>query len=993
MAQPKKNEVFAREFAKLNTAQRQAVETIEGPVLVVAGPGTGKTQVVALRIAQILTKTHLSARNILALTFTEAGVTALRRRLEQFIGPDAYQVTISTFHGFANDVVATFPYVFGFAVEAMQVSDLERLQIIHQIVEKNQELVVLRPVRSPTFHVTSIADAIRKAKQEDVSPDKLRQLAKAETEERLSAKKITTLQRQAIERTRDLNNELAIVYEQYQAVLKDRNLYDYEDMILFAINGLREEQDVRAYYQERYQYFLVDEYQDTNNAQNALVEALAEFFPNPNLCVVGDDKQAIYRFQGASVANMLYFARKYPQLKIISLEENYRSAPPILEAAAELIKHNEHQLINYLPDIQPKLSATRDSKRCELTLGSFPSDDAQFDWIVDQLKERSSKGIEYNDLAVLFRRNDEVKAFREFALKKGLPLAGVETSNLITEPEIQQVLLLLRAVANPSDAILLAPALRLVTPLSPVTLARLARSFDKLKNFNKAVAELDLPPDEIDAVKHSLETISGWSAPQHALGLPELTENIICGSRILKEVSIRSNALERMEVLKAFLNEVKRFSIQHPNADLQEFLDFVSLLRNYRVRLPIHRLAPTIEGVFVATAHGAKGLEFDTVFLPNSSSNVWTDRGKRELIKLPASLSGLTTWNESPLEDERRLFYVALTRAKNCLMVTYPRFNEEGKELLPSQFVSEIAQFLTPKDFAGDAEKAKEILTTALSPIPPLVLREQEKAVVRELITENPFSFTDYETYKKCPKQYLLNCVLRFPTRPDPRLLYGSMLHRALELFYKQYRSRKSLPSADALISYLHQSARQMEAFVGKPAVLTGAERLLRAYYEHIGSEPPVPAGVEYNLRSHHVLLDNIWLTGKFDRLDPIDPLARTVKIVDYKTGSQAKTRNQILGQTKNNDGLLKEQLVFYSMLTKLDQHFPFVATEFALKFLDDKHTFREESFRITADETDKLAEDIKKTYQEILSTDIFEHSRDSFDQGCELCEIFSDLA
>jgi len=988
-----KNDRFAREMAKLSPRQKEAVETIEGPVLVVAGPGTGKTQVVALRIAQILTKTHLSARNILALTFTEAGVTALRRRLEQFIGPEAYQVTISTFHGFANDVITTFPYVFGFAVEAMQVSELERLQIIHQIVEKNQSLVVLRPLRSPTFHVAAIGEAIRKAKQEDVSPEKLRQLTKVETKERLAAKKLTALQRQTIERTHDLNLELAKVYEQYQKALKERDLYDYEDMILFAINGLRQEQDVRAYYQERYQYFLVDEYQDTNNAQNALVEALAEFFPNPNLCVVGDDKQAIYRFQGASVANMLYFVRKYPQLKIISLEENYRSVPQILAAAAELISHNEHQLVNFLPDVQPTLSATREGKKSQLILGNFPTDDAQFDWVVDQIKQRHNQNVDFNDIAVLFRRNDEVKAFREFALKKGLPVAGVETSNLITEPEIQQVLLLLRAVADPSDPIILAPALRLVSPLSPVTLARLARSFDQLKNLPKAIQSLVLSKDELETVQQSLATISDWSAGQHALGLLELAENVICNSRILKEVSQRSNALERMEVLKAFLGEVKRFSIQHPNASLLEFLDFVSLLRNYRVRLPIHRLAPTVHGVFVATVHGAKGLEFDSVFLPNSSNDVWNDRGKRELIRLPSALAGLTTWNESPLEDERRLFYVAMTRAKNCLMVSYPRFNEEGRELLPSQFVAEVTKYLTPVDYQGDAKQAKEILTTALSPVPPVVLRQQEKAVVRELIAENPFSFTDYETYKKCPKQYLLNSVLRFPTRPDPRLLYGSILHRALELFYKQYRSRKSLPSQDTLISYLHQAAGQVENFVGKPAVIIGAERLLRAYYQHLGTELFIPVGVEYNLRSHHVLLDDIWLTGKFDRIDPIDPVARTVKIVDYKTGSQAKTRNQILGQTKNTDGLLKEQLVFYSLLTKLDRQFPYTATELALKFLDDKYTFREESFRITAEETDQLAEDIKKTYREILATDVFEHSRDSFDQGCELCEIFSDLA
>jgi len=993
MPKPKKNEEFARAVAKLNPAQRLAVESIEGPVMVVAGPGTGKTQVVALRIAQILTKTQLNARNILALTFTEAGVTALRKRLERFIGPDAYQVTIATFHGFANEVITTFPYVFGFAVEATQISELERLQLIHQIIEKKTDLTALRPLRAPTFHVPSIAEAIRKAKQENVEPAILRRLAQEEAADRLKAKKLTQLQRQTIDRTRQLNVELTVVYEEYQKSLKERNLYDYEDMILFAVRVLSTEPDVRAYYQERYQYFLVDEYQDTNNAQNALVEALAEYFPNPNLCVVGDDKQAIYRFQGASVANMLHFARKYPHLKIISLEENYRSAPPILAAAGDLIARNQHQLINYLKDIRPKLSPTRDAKRCQLSLDSFPTEETQFDWIVTQIEQRHTQGVPYEDIAVLFRRNDEVKAFREYALKKGLSVAGVETSNLINEPEIQQLLVLLRSVANPADPTLLFPALNLVSPLSPISLALLAQQFEKSRNLSKALAALSLTNEEQELIRSAVRTIEGWAADERALGLAALVETIVCNSRLLTAISQRTNSLERLELLKAFLNEVKRFSVQHLGSSLADFLGYITLLRNYRVRLPIHRLSPTVEGVFVATVHGAKGLEFETVFLPNVSNNIWTDRTKRELIKLPSTIAGLSSWDESPTEDERRLFYVALTRAKNCLFASYARFNEEGRELLPSQFMAEIEQYFDRHDREISPKLAKQILTTTLSPPSPIVLRQAEKKVVKELITENPFSYTDYQTYKKCPKQYLLNCVLRFPTRSDARLLYGSMVHRALELFFKQYRTRKQLPSQQALVGYLEQAARQTELFQGKKAVVTGAERLLRAYYRHIEKTAVVPVGVEYSFRGHHVTLENIWLTGKFDRIDPIDPLARTVRVVDYKTGSQAKTRNQIEGKTKAADDNLKQQLVFYALLSRLDRHFPFVATEFSLLFLDDKHSFREETFKVTADETDTLAKDIVKTYQEILSLDLFEHSRESFDEGCELCEIFAELA
>lgn len=992
MAKAEHNTIFDRELTKLNHAQRQAVETIEGPVMVVAGPGTGKTQVVAMRIAQILRQTQLNARNVLALTFTEAGVTALQKRLESIVGADAYQVTVSTFHGFANEVVATFPYVFGFAVEAMQVSELERLQIIHQIVERSTKLTTLRPVRSPTFHVRSIAEAIRQCKQENVSPEKLRLLVKEESTPRVT-RSMGKLEAENLHRKHQLQHELADVYAEYQTTLTERNLYDYEDMILFAVDGLKNDPDVRAYYQERYQYLLVDEYQDTNNAQNALVEALAEFYPNPNLCVVGDDKQAIYRFQGASVANMLHFARKYPTLKIIALAENYRSAPPVIDAASALITHNRHQLSNYLPKLQEELIATRAADRCELKLVSFPTIEAQFGWITERIHEQQKKGISLNNMAVLFRRNDEVRSFRDFALKADLPVAGVEATNLITEPEIQQLLLLLQAVLDPSEGRLLAPALRLITPLSAITVARLARELTEKPGLTHALKALAIESTEIKQIETAMATLERWSTQVRSVPLGELVEQILCESRIMKELADLPNSLEHLELLKAFVNEVQRFAIQHPGQTLTNFLGYINLLRQYQVRLPVHRLTPTVEGVFVATVHGAKGLEFETVFLPNVTNKVWQGRAKRELIKLPKVITGLKTWDEDPVEDERRLFYVALTRAKNCVYATYSRFSAEGTELLPSQFISEIEDHFPHEDYQLTPPQAQAVLVRALSPISAIRLRGQEKNLVRELVTTRPFSYTDYKTYRLCPQQYLLNCVLRFPTKPEPRLVYGALLHRALELFYKQYRSRQKLPSAEALTRFLDQAARQSEPFRGKTVIVERAKMLLEAYHRHLGADVPIPAGVEYSFTAHHVMLDSIWITGKFDRIDPIDPLARTVRIVDYKTGSQAQTRNQIEGKTKTSEGELREQLVFYSLLATHDRHFPYHATEFALKFLDDKHTFREETFRVQADEATALANDVTAAYQEILSLDEFVHGRDQFDRGCELCEIFATLA
>lgn len=985
------NQKFNRQLAKLNPAQRQAVETIEGPLMVIAGPGTGKTQVVAMRIANILAQTQLAARNILALTFTEAGVTALRERLVTSIGTDAYQVTISTFHGFANDIITTFPYIFGFTTEAMNVTELERLQIIHDIVQDGS-YEQLRPLRSPTFHVPAIGRAIRSCKQEAVDPDTLIQLAKAQFELTKNSQ-LTEAKRTSAERSLSINLELADVYRQYQAQLLTRHLYDYEDMILFAINGLKENAEVRAYYQERFQYLLVDEYQDTNNAQNALVETLANFFDNPNLFVVGDDKQAIYRFQGASVANMLHFANKYPKMKIISLKENYRSRPPILAAASDLISHNTHQLATYLPKQSVAITPTRSADTCTVELRSFADEDVHFQWIIKKIQAMHQHGQPLEQIAVLFRRNESVREFRQAALKLELPIAGTESANLITEPEIQQLLSLLQAIDNPADRYKVVPTLRLIKKIPVFTLAELARLMaNERLTLPVALAQLSADAAEKTLLKAATDQLLDWSSQAKELSVSELIERVLCDSLLLKEAGLKANAIERLELFKAFIDQARRFTSQQPSGRLGDFLSYITLLKNYQLRLPIHRLAPLAAGVFVATVHGAKGLEFDSVFLPDVSTKYWNDRASREFIHLPPGIVSLTDWQEDTAEEERRLLYVALTRARNQIFASFTATDDSGNGLLASQFIAEIASHFDVKPVTTTAEQAKTVLTTALSPIPGSMIRQQEWQYLKEVVTNSPFSFTAYQAFKTCPKQYLLNCVLRYPMPPDFGFIYGSIIHRALELYFKQYRRTKAKPELETLLKFFDQAWQTSWPIEGRTLMKTRGEALLTAYYQRFHQGWLMPVGVEYDLANHRIMVDDIWLTGKFDRLDPLDPVARTVRVVDYKTGSSSKTRGQIEGTTKDSDGRYKQQLVFYALLGRHDHHFPYRMQEFALSFIDDKQTFKQEVFTIRPEEIDALEKDVVKTYRELLTLKVFEHTRDSFDQGCEVCELFQEL-
>lgn len=977
------NKKFTQLRQKLNPEQLQAVEAIEGPVMVLAGPGTGKTQVVAMRIAEILNRTQIAARNILALTFTEAGVTALRTRLEQIIGPDAYQVTISTFHAFAGDIITTFPYLFHLDDTASQLSDLDRYLLLEKIVAELPKLKALRPVKQPTIHIAAIGRAIRTVKQEAINPERLGELAERQKKTAATADKKIDQDRQLLYAER--NSELADIYAAYEANLRSTKRYDYEDMILLVVEALRNSDELRLHYQERYHYMLVDEYQDTNNSQNALVEALASFFSNPNLFVVGDDKQAIYRFQGASVANMLHFTKKYPAMKIFSLRENYRSSPEIIRAATELIGHNRHQLGAYLPKIATVVSAVQSSGPApELVVSPTPA--SQFAWLLEEIKNLQQKNVPLAEIAVLFRVNADVRAFRHLAEKATLPVSGSLQSNLIQEPEIQALITILRAIDNPRQTTVLLSALRSLVP-APALSDLLAA----VENTKKPLLDwLVRHPNPLLAA--SVATILRLHQQATKMSLTGLSEEIMLQTDLLERTRARPDRVEGLELLSAFIDEMTRFSRRRPLARLKDFLEYLELLGSYNIQLTVNRVMPERGGLFVGTVHAAKGLEFAAVFLPNADESGWNARPRRSVIELPGEIVGLTEWNDDATEDDRRVFYVGLTRAKRYLYLSYAASSGDDQSALPCQFVAEMKSVLKEKTVQPTAEQTVALYQTALSPAPEPVIAARELVFIREQIRSKPFSFTDLKTYQLCPKQYLLRSVFRLPSEPTIPLVYGNAVHRALELFFRAYRSKQKLPSVAQLQRFFRQALLEQPPVAGSEALREQGERILGAYYQRRSPSWPVPVGVEFSFRPHQVMLDDIWISGKFDRLDPLDPVARTVRVVDYKTVSRPKSRNEIEGLTKTSDGALKRQLVFYAMLAARDRLFPYRSSEFVLSFIDDQAVFKDELFAINREEITALEQEVTATFQEILTRNSFPHSREVFDQGCEICAAFPSL-
>ncbi len=961
---------FAKALAALNDGQKEAVETIEGPVMVLAGPGTGKTQVVALRIANILQKTQLGPQNIVALTFTEAGVTALRERLSRIIGPLAYRVTIATFHGFANEVIGIFPHLFTQTQTLRQITDPDRFLLIEDIVNSEISLKELRPLRKPDLYIQEISTRIKTCKQEATSPERLQALYKQQVDKKVTAQGRTRQQ------------EFVTVLRRYNEELSKRGWYDYEDTIQFVVKALRSDDEVRAYFQERYQYMLVDEYQDTNNSQNALVEALADFYPDPNLFVVGDDKQAIYRFQGASVANMLYFKRRYPKMKIISLTDNYRSTAPILETAARLIAHNRSQIETMLGKKPVTLVSLKPDGAMPTVLEA-DSKLGEYDAIIVAVKAAERAGTPLSEQAVLFRRRQAAKDFAEIAKRSGLIVSGQIETDLFDHPVTKSLLRLLTAIARPQYN------LAVIAALQPVLSDKALLSLYRINRSSRAsTVLLEKLHGEGGELGQAARTLLELHRQSEYLTVEELICETLDKYQTIQLRFIGRGTVETSELLLSLTGLAHSFSQQADDSSLSAFLQYCETIRSRALEVPITKLLPSA-GLFVGTVHSAKGLEFERVFMADVDERSWSLKNRPELIKLPGAIVELSDWADDPIEDERRLFYVGITRAKTALMLCYSTVSSDNRPQLPCQFLLELGNLpqqrigLSAKRAAGLS--AKLLTRTAAQP----VIAKAVTAFIKEQIVNSAFSYSDLAAFQTCPQQYLFSRILRLPQLPSESLMYGSTVHKALELYFREYKAFKKQPSKERFLEMIEEAVDDAALPSAQEKILAHTLAVLEPYWHAKASNWQIPAGIEYSFTHHKVRLGDIWLTGKFDRIDVLDGKTNTVRVVDYKTKSRSITRAEIEGTTKTGNGEIKRQLTFYAMLAKNDPLFPYRIQDFLVSVIDDKHEFRDEVLAVSAEEVRAMEKLVIETRQEIISLSEFRHSRSVFDKGCEICQTY----
>lgn len=980
--------------------------------MVIAGPGTGKTQILTLRIANILRQTQMNPRNVLALTFTDNAAQNMRQRLISIIGPSAYGVAIYTFHGFANLIITEFPYKFQFAKELRLIDQIEQIEIIESLID-SLPLIELRPVRSPYFYLKEILSRIDDLKKEAVTPLDLQELVLAE-KDRLEndpesihlkgahkGKMKATVKEELKQLERNL--ELAKLYEGYVKNLTKKGLYDYTDMILFVNKALENDPELKAYYQERFQYVLVDEYQDTNNSQNKLIEQLTDFFELPNLFVVGDDKQSIFRFQGASMANLLLFYQRYPSMKVISLTENYRSNQPILDLAHRLISQATVRITQEIQTVKDQLTAQKIDNQpalAPISLAVLNNRDLENYYVAKKIKELVETGTPPNEIAIIYKENQEAEDLASLLLRLGVPFTLERGQNVLQDRDVHRLITILRTIEAPTDSRVLFEVLHYdFVGVKGLDLLKLmsyrAKSrqslIDSLTNLNEV--KLD-EPAKIESI---YQKIGDWRGLCGNKSMPELLEIVLEQSGLLAQIIASPNRVERLHHLRCFFDEVKRLALVNNSLNLTELLRRIDLLINNNIQLvpPPLEIGESSGAVRLMTAHKAKGLEFNQVFVPNLVDKHWGNSSRRTLIKLPASIvSQYKPLPEEKNDDERRLLYVAMTRSKEKLYLSYAK-TKNSQAQSPSQFLTELTdgepKLIEVIDSAELAQSSGDHLLTLFTPISQPEFNQQEADYLRQLIRELPITVTGLNNYLRCPKSFLYTNLLRVPSAKSPHQGYGTAIHAGMQAFFTHHKATKLVPNLADLIGFFEVALkREVLSELEFQSYLNLGTKVLTAYYEQNLRAVAPTVAVEYSFDPHHVTIENgenpILITGRLDKIELIEASSNSVRVIDYKTG-KSKSRNEIEGKTAREDEDYKRQLIFYQLLAETDKQFPYKVTETGLAFVDDKCKFNREIFKISKDEVADLRDLIKVKYEEMLALE-FPHYADPNRPKCEFCEI-----
>lgn len=843
----------------LSDEQRTIVEHDEGPLLVLAGPGSGKTRVLVERFVRLVRQGRARAGEILVLAYNNDAAAEMHRRVTTALGVGEYP--IATFHAFARRALEEFGWLIGLPSSMrLLASDVELWQRLELILKELRPTFFYAPTR-PRREVKELLDFIAHAKQEAVPAARIADWAE--------------LQRTGRGDSQDLLAELyaqaASVYARVEKLYAEEAVLDFEDLILKLAEGLRDSTGLRESLTSRYRYVMVDEFQDTDHAQSVLLERLVG--PPYNLVVVADDDQSIYRFRGASLANIVRFQRKFPDAPQCHLGRNFRCSPQVVEASAKFVALCQSRRAKKLE------SANKDGPRIRIVRAPDLLSEAA--WIAADCRrlviEQEVLPVE---IAILARSKYQLQPIARALSNVGLPYDLHGGGDFFGRDEVKDLLALARAAVDPTDDLALIRLMRL--PRYALAPASRARLWEALRHGGRHVIDANdddlsvLAQDERERFVTSFTVdvldfaASAHSADAQALvvGMLERTEHV--------GVLARSSPLERFEAaanLRQFMELVANLVGSRPGASIQHLLDFLELAADAGVGEAEASVDP--QGIRLSSAHSAKGLEFRHIFVASAGDRRFPLPVRNRPLDVPPELVEEELGASNPEDEERRLFYVAMTRAAESLAISYADSYYEGARAAtpPSRFVDELRRDVPQllEEIASDQ--------VVLPPVRPRV-RPQTRASVAPLNVSGLLSFSD------CPRQFQYAYEVRLPRLPSRALTLGTLIHRAL-----QQASNRRLGGHVVTVAALREllaDAWDAERFdkLAWADLRDEATRMLDAY---IAGGAWREANIVAAEEDFVVDLMGFSFRGRFDR---VERRGTRLVIIDYKTGQTQRPEN-----------------------------------------------------------------------------------------------------
>lgn len=1029
---------FNTRYQKLNTRQREAVDTIEGPVMVVAGPGTGKTELLSMRAANILKRTDTLPENILCLTFTESGAAAMRERLVSIIGKEAYKVAIHTFHSFGSEVISHNREFFYRGAEFRPADELSTYEIIRAIFDEldyknplvskmngeytylretlqtiselkrngltSNELVAILEANDTVLDVAESALAnvfalgIKKTTAEQLAPhietiratalsvptpgiaslaqviaDSLQFAVMSATTDN-STKPITAWrntwmkkndQGQFVFKSRSRQEKLravSTIYTEYLDRMQTAALFDFDDMILNVIQAIEQNPELKFNLQEKHQFIMVDEFQDTNMAQMRILHNLTDNPVNegvPNILVVGDDDQAIYSFQGADISNIIGFRDVYPLARLITLTDNYRSTEVILRHSREVITQGGDRLETRIPVLDKTLTPHSNVDNSNVRLISTDSVSDEKAWIAQEIKDLIDRGVRAETIAILARKHSEIVSLLPHLASAEISVNYERRDNVLDLDVITHLELISRVIVtlqqqNHDEVNLLLPQV-LAHPAwqyDPIDIWKLSLSakhnrttwmeamavhsvFAPLHHWLLITAQASMhlplermldviigaPSSHLDPRPH----IPNENAPDASGAFSSPLFSYFFSPARLEEQP--DEYLVYLDALRAIRGKLREF---HPDEQprLSEFLSFITLHK--QLGSTITSLRPNVErldgAVNLMTAHKSKGLEFDHVYVTGAVDTTWGERVRSpgRMIGYPENLPLAPSGGS--LDERLRLFFVAMTRAKKYLTISHALTDNSGKALLPASFLT--SDIWVPQHTVLPHTMTTLETSALLEWYQPIVMVSSgtKKELLQPVLDRYKLSATHLCAFLDVtnggPNGFLLQHLLRFPRAISPQAAYGTAIHSALQRAHAHLAATEKHRAPEDIIQdfegYLldqHLPEDEFQLYQQK-----GGEAL-RAFLEQAYASFSPTQKPEVDFAGEQAMLGEAHLTGKLDLVD-IDTSTQTMTVTDYKTGKAVSTWNGKTEYEKIKLHRYRQQLMFYKLLVENSRSF-----------------------------------------------------------------------